>query len=169
MDAVDSTRSPGPFLLCIVAALATGCTPFTGVATTRIAVSEAFVAQTGATVLVQRVENRAQGYGATCSRFDDPNFFLKCRYSESPLAGEIDVLRANTGEFVLAVDTTVTSLTPSSKDEVLSGAFVSDIHKDFEVWALGSIPKADVTTALRRYGELGTLDLKTGMLVEASR
>lgn len=146
-----------------------GCTPFTGVATTRITLSEEYVEQTGIAAIVGRVENKARDYGARCERFEDPNFFLKCRYRQAPLDGEIDVLRANDGAFVLAVGSTATSMTSPSRTDILAGTFVSDVHKGFEAWALETVSQGSIVRAVRRYSELGTLDLRTGVLEVHSR
>lgn len=155
--------------LCLMAVGVWGCTPFTGVATTRITLTEAYVEQTGIAAIVGRVENKARDYGARCAQFEDPNFFLKCRYKQAPLDGEIDVLRANDGSFVLAVGSTATSLTPPSRADILAGTFVSNVHKDFEAWALDTVPQGSIVRAVRRYSELGTLDLRTGVLEVHSR
>ncbi|WP_299613804.1 hypothetical protein [uncultured Tateyamaria sp.] len=161
---------PGRILTaCLAVLVIAGCAPGTTVATTRITLNDGYVVRTTEAALIRRVEARARQYGGTCTRLDDPKFFLKCRYRQSPIGGEIEVLRTSAGAFIVAVGSSATVAGPGSQDDVLAGAYVSDVHKDFEAWMLATTPGSAVVRAVRRYGELGLLNLVTGELEVTAR
>ena len=121
--------------------------------TSSVTVDAAYLTEETEAALVAAVYATAEALSGTCKLVNAGRRYHSCSVGEASgnPSLEMNVGYGQNGEYGVSLATVLVHWFPPSKEDVISGAFLSERQKRLEDWMLSLIPEEATVNAVRHY------------------